>query len=252
MSVALSINLNKIALLRNSRPGNNPDLLAYAQQCLDLGCQGLTVHPRPDQRHIRVTDIAPLAELCRQRASAGVEFNIEGNPLEGALHDYPGFINLVESVNPDQCTLVPDATDQPTSDQGFDLKKTGGQLEPIIQSIKDRDIRVSLFMDPDPEQIRLAKEVGADCIELYTGPYAYAFVLGNHQALLEQHIFAARAASEIGLVVNAGHDLNLENLPAYRSVPNLAEVSIGHAFTLDCLQMGIEAGMAAYLSALAT
>lgn len=249
MSVALSINLNKVALIRNSRPGNNPDLLAYARQCIELGCQGVTVHPRPDQRHIRATDIAPLTQLCRDHEQ--IEFNIEGNPLEGALADYPGFIPLVENVRPGQCTLVPDASDQPTSDHGFDLNKTGTLLEPIIQNLKNQGIRVSLFMDPDLEQIRLAKEVGADRIELYTGPYAEAFTLGDYQDILEQHKQAGQLAQEIGLGVNAGHDLNLDNLPEYRSVPYLSEVSIGHAFTLDCLQMGINTTMAKYLAALA-
>ena len=248
MSVALSINLNKIALIRNSRPGNNPDLLDYAQQCIDLGCQGVTVHPRPDQRHIRASDIAPLAALCRNQTH--IEFNIEGNPLEGALADYPGFITLVESVRPDQCTLVPDASDQPTSDHGFDLNKAGALLEPIIQNLKNQGIRVSLFMDPDLEQIQLAKDVGADRIELYTGPYAQAFAAGEHQGILEQHRQSGQLAHEIGLGVNAGHDLNLDNVPDYRSVPHLAEVSIGHAFTLDCLQMGIAKAMQRYLAEL--
>lgn len=248
MSVSLSINLNKIALIRNSRPGNNPNLIEYANQIIDLGCQGITVHPRPDQRHIRASDISPLKELCHLHPK--VEFNIEGNPLEGALNDYPGFIPLVESAHPDQCTLVPDASDQPTSDHGFDLNKTGTLLEPIIQNLKNQGIRVSLFMDPDLEQIRLASEVGADRIELYTGPYAQAFADGNQSAILDQHIAAGERANELGLGVNAGHDLNLENLPAYRKVPYLAEVSIGHAFTLDCLQMGIEKSMQLYLRAL--
>jgi pyridoxine 5-phosphate synthase len=249
MSVALSINVNKIALIRNSRPGNNPDLQQYAQQCIDLGCQGITAHPRPDQRHIRASDVDPLAALCRLHP--GVEFNIEGNPLEGALDDYPGFITLVERAQPDQCTLVPDSSDQPTSDHGFDLTKTGALLTPIIQNLKQRGVRVSLFMDPDLEQIRLAKEVGADRIELYTGPYADAFIESTHEELLDQHRAAGELARSIGLGVNAGHDLNLENLPDYRSVPHLAEVSIGHAFTLDSLQMGIDKAMKAYLEILA-
>ncbi len=249
MSVALSINLNKIALIRNSRPGNNPDVQEYAQQCIDLGCQGITVHPRPDQRHIRVSDIAPLTGLCRQHAD--IEFNIEGNPLEGALGDYPGFITLVEQALPDQCTLVPDSSDQPTSDHGFDLTKTGALLRPIIENLKQRGVRVSLFMDPDLEQIKLAKAVGADRIELYTGPFANAFVDGGHEKLLAQHIAAGQLANSIGLGINAGHDLNLNNLPAYRSVPHLTEVSIGHAFTLDSLQMSIDKAMECYLSALA-
>lgn len=249
MSVALSINLNKIALIRNSRPGNNPDLQNYAQHCIDLGCQGITVHPRPDQRHIRASDVEPLAALCRLYPH--VEFNIEGNPLEAALEDYPGFITLVERALPDQCTLVPDSSDQPTSDHGFDLTKTGAILEPIIGNLKQRGIRVSLFMDPDLEQVKLAKEVGADRIELYTGPYAHAFIENAHEELLDQHRAAGELASSIGLGINAGHDLNLNNLPAYRSVPHLAEVSIGHAFTLDSLQMGIEQAMKSYIAALA-
>ena len=146
---------------------------------------------------------------------------------------------------------MPDVSDQPTSDHGFDLNKTGTLLEPIIRNLKDQDIRVSLFMDPDLRQIQLAKEVGADRIELYTGPYAGAFDEGCYQDILEQHQRAGQLAHEIGLGVNAGHDLNLKNLPEYRSVPYLAEVSIGHAFTLDCLQTGIESTMQDYLAVLA-
>ena len=248
MNTALSINLNKIALIRNSRPGNNPDLLSYAKQCIELGCQGITLHPRPDQRHVRASDIAPLKALCSKYTN--IEFNIEGNPLEGALGDYPGFIPLVEQALPDQCTLVPDSTEQSTSDHGFDLVRTGDLLRPIIANLKQRGIRVSLFMDPDLEQIRLAKEIGADRIELYTGPFAEAHLKGQHQSILEQHIQASELANNIGLGVNAGHDLNLDNLIDYQQVPNLLEVSIGHAFTLDSLQIGIAAAMNSYLSRL--
>ena len=175
MKTALSINLNKIALIRNSRAGNFPDLLHYARRCMELGADGITVHPRPDQRHVRAADIAPLATLVAEHKD--VEFNIEGNPFAGAQGSYPGFMALVEASRPQQCTLVPDADSQLTSDHGFDLHQTGGKLEPIVRQLKDQNMRVSLFMDPDPEQIRLAAELGADRIELYTGPYAEAYRL---------------------------------------------------------------------------
>jgi pyridoxine 5-phosphate synthase len=170
---ALSINLNKIALIRNSREGNYPDLLAMAEQCIKLGADGITVHPRPDQRHIRPSDVRQLATLVSSINT--VEFNIEGNPFAEPEADYPGLLALVEETRPDQCTLVPDSNHQLTSDHGFDLKTQGDELIPIIQQVKSLGVRVSLFMDPDLEQIQLASQVGADRIELYTGPYAAAW-----------------------------------------------------------------------------
>jgi len=170
---ALSINLNKIALLRNSRPGNYPSVTAHAQLCIDHGVQGITVHPRPDQRHIRPSDVRELADLVTPLEQ--VEFNIEGNPLAPPNGSYPGLLALVEQTTPDQCTLVPDSDSQLTSDHGFDLSSNSDPLASIIAQLKAMGVRVSLFMDPDPKQIVRAAELGADRIELYTGPYAEAW-----------------------------------------------------------------------------
>ncbi|MGL6160796.1 pyridoxine 5'-phosphate synthase [Microbulbifer sp.] len=248
--IALSVNLNKIALIRNSREGNYPDVAAHGRVCLDAGAQGLTVHPRPDQRHIRPGDVRELAELCRNRE--GIEFNVEGNPFAEPLEDYPGLIPLVLETRPDQCTLVPDSKDQLTSDHGFDLKRDGARLKPIIAELKAAKVRVSLFMDPDLEQITLAGEVGADRIELYTGPYAEAVARqsGDIDAIFAAHSAAAEHARQSGLGVNAGHDLNLINLPRYRTLPGLQEVSIGHALTVDAISMGLDNAVTAYLNCL--
>lgn len=246
MTIALSVNLNKIALIRNSREGNSPDLLAFADMALAAGAEGLTIHPRPDQRHIRASDVPLLAALCK--GQQGIEFNIEGNPFEQNCGSYPGFIQLVEQHQPEQCTLVPDAQDQLTSDHGFDLKKSGEQLQPIIERLKARNIRISLFMDPDLEQIDLAKLIGADRIELYTGPYAEAELRNSpdKDALFESYCRAAAHATDIGLGVNAGHDLNLDNLDKFAQLPGLLEVSIGHALTIDALLNGYSTAVRAY------
>ncbi len=248
--IALNVTLTKIALIRNSREGNYPDVVTHGRICLDAGAQGLTVHPRPDQRHIRPGDVRDLAELCRGRE--GVEFNVEGNPFAEPLKDYPGLVPLVLETRPDQCTLVPDSNDQLTSDHGFDLKRDGARLEPLISKLKDADIRVSLFMDPDLEQIGLAKEVGADRIELYTGPYAEAVTRQSDavESIFASHCAAAEHARQLGLGVNAGHDLNLINLPRYRTLPGLQEVSIGHALTVDAISMGLDNAVTAYLNCL--
>lgn len=246
---ALSINLNKIALIRNSREGNYPNIIDFANTCIDCGVDGITVHPRPDQRHIRPSDVRQLAQLVAPLDE--VEFNIEGNPFAGACGDYPGLIALVEETLPEQCTLVPDSDSQLTSDHGFDLKMQGEQLIPIIDKIKSMDVRVSLFMDPDLEQIKLAKKVGADRIELYTGPFAAAWGTDKLEEIFQQHLKAAELANSLGLGVNAGHDLNLENLDKFASIPNLLEVSIGHAFTVDSLRMGMIPALRAYQAQLA-
>jgi pyridoxine 5-phosphate synthase len=242
--VALSVNLNKVALIRNSREGTYPSIVEFAQRCIEAGADGITVHPRPDQRHIRPGDVYDLAELMKSHPS--LEFNIEGNPFAGSVGSYPGFIELVESTLPHQCTLVPDNDEQLTSDHGFDLKQSGSTLEPIIKRLKDKGMRVSLFMDPDPEQIKLAREVGADRIELYTGPYAEAWGTPHQDSTFQQHLAAAQCAEELGLGVNAGHDLNLDNLSLFASIPNLLEVSIGHAMTVDALRMGFDSAVRAY------
>ncbi len=255
-NIALSVNLNKIALIRNSRAGNSPDVVDFARRSIDSGVNGITVHPRPDQRHIRASDIKPLAALCAE--SAGIEFNIEGNPSAGAqqsnrpdVADYPGFIELIESVQAAQCTLVPDDQQQLTSDHGFDLTHDNSELKQYIDRCQAAGSRVSLFMDPEPEQIKRAADLGADRIELYTGPYAVAFAQdGKANREFERYCLAAECAANCGLGVNAGHDLNLDNLTQFRYLPNLLEVSIGHAFTIDALLQGWGVCADAYLRAL--
>ena len=246
---ALSINLNKIALIRNSREGNYPSVVEHAKTCIDCGVDGITVHPRPDQRHIRPDDVRQLAALTRPLDK--VEFNIEGNPFADALGSYPGLIALVQETQPDQCTLVPDADNQLTSDHGFDLTQQAKKLAPIIEQIKAMSVRVSLFMDPDLQQIKLASEVGADRIELYTGPYAAAWGSNQLETLFQQHLEAANLATSLGMGVNAGHDLNLDNLAKFATIPDLLEVSIGHAFTVDSINMGMVSALKAYQACLA-
>lgn len=251
--IALSVNLNKIALIRNSRDTTNPDIPRHAQMCIDAGADGITVHPRPDQRHIRARDCFDIAAMLP------VEFNIEGNPVSGprrseraGISDYPGFMELVRAIKPAQCTLVPDTDGQLTSDHGFDLRKDGDRIAPLVEELKSLGIRTSLFMDPIPEQIRLAAQVGADRVELYTEAYAAACKSGREvAAVLAAFIRAAETAAEAGLGLNAGHDLDLHNLPRFAaSVPGLLEVSIGHALTVDAIRMGLANTIAAYQSAL--
>lgn len=246
IATALSVNLNKIALIRNSREGNYPDVRAHGQLCLDAGADGLTVHPRPDQRHIRPRDVYELSELVRSRP--GIEFNIEGNPFADKLNDFPGFMHLVEATLPHQCTLVPDSNDQLTSDHGFDLTRSYNTLEPVVKHLQQLGVRVSLFMDPDIAQISLAKQLGVERIELYTGPYAEAYKHPGDafDALFQRYYQAAAHAQAIGLGLNAGHDLNLDNLGHFRQVPALLEVSIGHALTVDALSMGLAPAVTAY------
>jgi pyridoxine 5-phosphate synthase len=238
----LSINLNKIALIRNSRVTEYPSVLAHAKMCIAAGCDGITVHPRPDQRHIRASDCYQLA------SNISVELNIEGNPFAPAMKssrndvsDYPGFMELIREIKPAQCTLVPDGNEQLTSDHGFDLIASGEKLKPVIDELLALGVRVSLFMDPDIEQIKLAAKLGAHRIELYTEAYADAVLHNkNIDAVLKQYIDAANAATEVGLGVNAGHDLNLTNLTQFKNaIPQLLEVSIGHAFTVDCIEIGL-------------
>ncbi|MEQ8954838.1 MAG: pyridoxine 5'-phosphate synthase, partial [Gammaproteobacteria bacterium] len=196
---------------------------------------------------IKPDDVYELAELCREYDH--IEFNVEGNPFAGEIGDYPGFLKLVEATRPDQVTLVPDNDYQLTSDHGFNLKIDGDRIRPIIQQLHFQGIRVSLFMDPDPEQIELARNVGANRIELYTGPYAWAHERksADLDELFQRYAEAARAAHDIGLGVNAGHDLNLDNLSRFLQIPDILEVSIGHAFTADSLLMGMKNCVQAYL-----
>ena len=250
--IALSVNLNKIALIRNSRDTTKPSVPEHARLCIEAGADGITVHPRPDQRHIRASDCFELAAMLE------VEFNIEGNPMAGPrkserheVGDYPGFMELVREIRPAQCTLVPDGDAQLTSDHGFDLKRDGDRVAPLVQELKALGIRTSLFMDPDPEQIRLAAQLGTDRIELYTESYARAFQSGNEvDSVLAQFVAAAETAAEEGLGLNAGHDLDLHNLPRFTTLPGLLEVSIGHALTVDALRMGLANAVAAYQQAL--
>ena len=209
MSTALSVNLNKIALLRNSREGNYPNILTFAELCINAGVQGLTVHPRPDQRHIRPEDARQISALLQDHPA--IEFNMEGNPLAESSASYPGFMTLVKDLIPQQCTLVPDSNQQLTSDHGFDLFASGKTLQPLIAELKALGIRVSLFMDPDIDQITEAKALGADRIELYTGPYAEAFSRNPDQAgaLIAPYKAAAEHARSRGWDEVATHHREL-------------------------------------------
>lgn len=240
----LSVNLNRVALLRNSRNIGIPSVVRAAELVLDSGAYGITVHPRPDQRHIRPADVDDLSELLRQHYPQA-EYNIEGNPLE------PPFMDIVCRVQPNQCTLVPDSPSQATSDHGWNLTQDSDRLIPIIQQLKDNGIRVSLFMDADPAPMAHAKKIGADRVELYTEPYATAFRDGQADAVLPRYIDAAKAALDAGLGINAGHDLNLENLGKFcQHVPKVLEVSIGHALMAEALEMGLSSTVKAYLKIL--
>ncbi len=249
---ALSVNLNKIALLRNSRGSDYPCLLDFAKLAIKYGADGLTVHPRPDQRHICVDDVYDLSTYIR--SIENIEYNIEGNPFAEPMDSltgqtlYPGLLTLIESTRPHQATLVPDSNDQLTSDHGFDLKRDGDRLLPIIEKLKEWEVRCCLFMDPDLEQITLAKSLGIDRIELYTGPYALACKKSSEEASKSLNTYreASDHANSIGLGVNAGHDLNLENLPDFLTIDNIAEVSIGHALTVDALMMGYKEAILDY------
>jgi len=231
----LSVNLNKIALIRNSRNLGIPSVTEAALTCIKAGAHGITVHPRPDQRHIRPDDVYKLAQILT------VEFNIEGNPFQ------PPFMAIVRQVKPTQCTLVPDTPDTFTSDHGWNLVKDSQRLIPVIEELRDLGVRVSLFLEPDLAQIQHAKEVGAQRIELYTEPYAAAFENGNVEPVFRQYAAAAHKAQTIGLGVNAGHDLNLQNLAKFCSIPGILEVSIGHALIADALQMGLFRAVKEYL-----
>jgi pyridoxine 5-phosphate synthase len=206
--------------------------------CIDAGAHGITVHPRPDERHIRKTDVYDLKEMIER-----VEYNIEGNP-------FPEFMDLVRDAVPDQCTLVPDDPNQSTSDHGWDLRQDGERLKPIIAELKDLGIRVSLFMDAEPDNMHLASELGADRVELYTESYASAFTDGIVGPVFKQFVDSAQAAQDAGLGVNAGHDLNLDNLGEFVTIPGILEVSIGHALIADTVFMGLENTVRAYLKVL--
>src|SRR5688500_8857431 len=237
----LSVNINKVATLRNTRAVGYPSVQRAARICLDAGAQGITVHPRPDERHIRPSDVTEVAELLRRYP--GVEYNIEGNPFHGLLEH-------ARKVRPAQCTLVPDEVNVSTSDQGWDMRKEAGRLRSVIEQFHACGSRVSLFMDisADEEAVGLARDVGAERIELYTGTYAERFVEGRGEASVEEYARVARWALAAGLGVNAGHDLNLDNLALFlRRVPNVLEVSIGHAVISDALEFGLGETVRKYL-----
>jgi pyridoxine 5-phosphate synthase len=240
---ALSVNLNKVATVRNTRHLGIPSLTRAGTLCLQAGAAGLTVHPRPDERHIRAHDVTDLASLLAKWP--GREFNIEGNPF----HNLMGF---VETVRPQQVTFVPDAEGQFTSDHGWRFPQDADRLAPLIAQAHAAGARVSLFMDPEPSQMAAARAIGADRVELYTEPYAAAHARGEAAEQIPRYRDAAAAALAVGLAVNAGHDLNLHNLTDFLvGVPGVSEVSIGHALLADALEMGYGAAVEAYLAAIA-
>ncbi len=233
----LSVNINKVATIRNARGGNNPDVLKVALDCEKFGAQGITVHPRPDERHIRYSDVRDIRPLV------ATEFNIEGNPIDK-------FIELVLEVKPTQVTLVPDADNQITSNHGWDTKTNESFLTDVTGRFKEAGIRVSIFVDPDPKMVEYAWKCGADRVELYTEPYASAYSSDRKEAV-KPFVEAALAARETGLGLNAGHDLSLGNLQFFkRNIPWVDEVSIGHALICDALYMGLERTIKAYLDCL--
>ncbi|MGY4514614.1 pyridoxine 5'-phosphate synthase [Lysobacter sp. HA18] len=249
----LSVNVNKIAVLRNSRGGAEPDVVRAAATCLDAGAAGITVHPRPDSRHITERDVHALSALTRER---GVEFNLEGNPFARPRAGYPGFLALCEAVRPAQATLVPDSDAQITSDHGFDFSSDLGELRELIAALKALGCRVSLFVDADDAAasapkgsgVEQAAAVGADRVELYTGPFAAAFAAHDAATALASARTVATRAQAVGLGVNAGHDLSEANLDVFlREVPQVLEVSIGHALISEALYAGLSPTVANYL-----
>ncbi|MFG5779693.1 pyridoxine 5'-phosphate synthase [Comamonas sp. J-3] len=244
VKTALSVNLNKVALIRNTRHLGIPSVTRAARLCLEAGAQGITVHPRPDERHIRADDVEKLAEVVATWPVPR-EFNIEGNPFHNLM-------DFVRKYRPHQATFVPDSEGQFTSDHGWSFPDDAERLQPLIAECKALGVRVSLFMDPIPEQMAAAKAVGADRVELYTEPYAAAFGTPDQSAQIKLYAAAAEAAQAVGLGVNAGHDLSLRNLtPFVANVPNVLEVSIGHAFVTDALELGYAESVRAYLRSLA-
>lgn len=236
---SLSVNLNKVALLRNTRTIGIPSVEHAAVLALEAGAGGITVHPRPDGRHVRAPDVAQLSALLKKWP--GCEFNIEGNPFHGLL-------DFVEQVRPDQCTFVPDETGAFTSDHGWNLPADRERLEPMVKQARDLGVRVSLFMDPLPDAMAHAAALGADRIELYTEPYALAAGTAEQEAVLERYAAAAVAARRAGLGVNAGHDLNRFNLAVFLQKVGADEVSIGHALIADALEFGLATTVRLYLA----
>ena len=241
---ALSVNLNKVALVRNTRHLGIPSVTRAATLCLQAGAHGITVHPRPDERHIRAVDVRDLAQLMKDWAQR--EFNIEGNPFQNLMA-------FVREFRPQQCTFVPDSEGQFTSDHGWNLAHDGERLRPLIAEARSLGVRVSLFMDADAPAMAAAKAVGADRVELYTEPFAAAWGTPQQEAELARFAAAAQAALDAGLGVNAGHDLNRDNLTAFvHRVPGVSEVSIGHALIADALERGYSATVRDYLACLSS
>jgi pyridoxine 5-phosphate synthase len=235
----LSVNINKIATLRNSRGGDNPNLVQVAKDCERFGAEGITVHPRPDERHIRYQDVQDLSKIIT------TEFNIEGNPKEDK------FVALVLAVKPAQVTLVPDTLGQLTSDHGWDTISEQAYLKNVIAKFKTAGIRVSIFVDPDEKMVQAAATTGTDRIELYTEMYAKQFATGNKEAAIAPYITAAALANQLGMGINAGHDLDRFNLPyLIQQIPSIDEVSIGHALISDALYLGLENTIQLYNRAL--
>lgn len=238
----LSVNVNKIALLRNSRGTNFPDLLVFVRRILAQGVRGITIHPRPDERHITRRDAVELTTLLRDYPD--VEFNIEGYPSSE-------FLELIRTLRPAQCTLVPDEPGQLTSDHGWNVCAHEAQLSRIVSQLREWGVRSSLFLDPDPAQIAAVKRVGADRIELYTEEYARVFAGGDLEQcseVLSRYQQTAVAATHAGIGVNAGHDLNLKNLATFLGIGDIIEVSIGHALIVESLEMGMDDVLALYLA----
>ena len=241
----LSINLNKVALLRNQRNIDYPSVTGMAKIALAAGAGGITVHPRPDQRHTRKSDVYELSRMLREEYSAPIEFNIEGNPTEE-------FMELVAETKPEQVTLVPDDPDQNTSDHGWDIRSNKDKLKEIVDRLHAQNARVSVFIDHEPDVALAAAEIGADRVELYTGPYYECFFRDDREQVLSKYKNTAIAAREAGLGVNAGHDLNLDNLAHFlQAIPWTDEVSIGHALTADALVYGMDGAIKAYLAEIA-
>lgn len=235
----LSVNINKVALLRNSRGRDYPSVEWFAERCLRRGAHGITLHPRPDQRHARYSDVAALRRLVDR--FPGAELNVEGNPTAE-------FLDVVIAARPHQCTLVPDAPGQLTSDHGWDLAGEAARLEPILARLRGAGVRSSLFVDFDAHDLSLARKIGADRVELYTEPFAVAYDRpAERPRVRDAFRRAAEAAQAAGLGVNAGHDLNLQNLAFFLEIPRILEVSIGHALVVECLEFGVDSVLSSYL-----
>ena len=235
----LSVNVNKIALLRNSRGRDFPSVVGFSEQLIDLGVKGITVHPRPDERHVTRRDVYALSEMLRDKPQ--VEFNIEGYPSEN-------FLKMVLEVSPDQCTLVPDSPEQLTSDHGWNIPQNQFVLRQVLSELREQGVRSSLFLDPDPEMVDHVPSVAADRIELYTEDFASHYAGPKEEMVFERYRATAERAGQLGIGINAGHDLDLKNLPKFLQISNILEVSIGHALIVESLQLGVTEVIKRYLA----